>query len=85
MSSIDPDALANFTEGKPERVTASDRALLVVRGGCRLCAARSLPPSGGASIGWSPDGTRVRLRAGRRYTDGANRRGCRMSMARVGV
>ena len=51
MSSIDLGALANFTEGKPERVTASDRALLVVRrGGCRLCAARSLPLSGGASF-----------------------------------
>ena len=33
MPSIDLGALANFAEGKPERVTASDRALLVVRRG----------------------------------------------------
>ena len=41
MRSIDLGALANFAEGKPERVTASDRALLVVRRGHAVYALRN--------------------------------------------
>lgn len=50
MSSIDLGALANFTEGKPERVTASDRAMLVVRRGDDVYALRDLCPHQGDDI-----------------------------------
>ena len=42
MPSIDLGALANFAEDKPERVTASGRALLVVRRGDAVYALRDL-------------------------------------------
>ena len=50
MRSIDLGALANFAEGKPERVTASDRALLVVRRGDAVYALRDLCPHQGARL-----------------------------------
>ena len=46
MRSIDLGALANFAEGKPERVTHLIARCSWCAGGCRLCAARSLSPSG---------------------------------------
>ena len=50
MRSIDLGALANFAEGKPERVTASDRALLVVRRGDAVYALRDLCSHQGARL-----------------------------------